>query len=145
MEKKLNTRLKIDCRTFAEWEQANPIAQKGEVMIVESPSRNSTLPSNFLVKIGDGIHNFHDLKYISSLSADVYPWALSPTKPEYSAEEIEKSLGYKPLSSTDISDLNLKVYELIIPMLSSIVGNYATKLYVDEQIKNILDGNEVAY
>lgn len=91
MEKKLNTRIKIDCRTFAEWELANPIAQKGEIMIVESPNiqEDVTLSSNYLIKIGDGVTDFHNLQYISALSADVYPWALESTKPIYTLEEIK--------------------------------------------------------
>lgn len=90
MEKKLNTRLKIDCRTFAEWEQANPIAQKGEIMIVESPTIiGDSTKNEYLMKIGDGVTNFHNLEYISAKSADVYPWALAPEKPKYTASEIE--------------------------------------------------------
>ena len=141
MDKILKGRVKIDCRTILEWEQANPVAQKGEIMIVESSTTGEDSTSNYLVKIGDGVTHFHDLPYISALSADVYPWALSPTKPTYTAAEIETSLGYKPLSSTDITDLNSKVYELIIPMLNTIIDDYATKLYVDQKISEIDIGN----
>lgn len=89
--KELSTRFQADCRTISEWESQNPIAKKGEPMIVEiTPEETSNLnnKSNYLIKIGDGVSTFSELNYISGLSADVYPWALEPNKPSYTADEI---------------------------------------------------------
>lgn len=81
---------KID--TYENWNTNNPVLLKGEIAIVDVPASTDVVQQEpaVLMKIGDGTKQFNDLPWISAKSADVYSWALSPTKPTYQASEIEE-------------------------------------------------------
>lgn len=74
---------KID--TYENWNTNNPVLLKGEIAIVDVPASTNVVQQEpaVLMKIGDGTKQFNDLPWISAKSADVYSWALSPTKPTY--------------------------------------------------------------
>ena len=101
--KNLNTRIALKYDSYANWQQYNPILLKGEIAIATLPEGNSagagepnapgSTPAiqntpNLLIKVGDGVNHYNDLKFVSALAADVYSWAKAATKPTYSAGEI---------------------------------------------------------
>ena len=92
-EKIVNGKILLDYRTYSQWTQDNPSIRKGELIVVEIPMGTNEEGIEqepcYLIKIGDGEKTFNQLPYISALSADVYDWALSPTKPSYNVSEIE--------------------------------------------------------
>lgn len=61
------------------------------------------------MKIGDGTKKFSELPWISAKSADVYSWALAPTKPTYQASEIE---GLDAYISGKVEDTDTQ-YQLV--------------------------------
>lgn len=93
---------KID--TYENWNTNNPVLLKGEIAIVDVPEEPAVL-----MKIGDGTKQFNDLPWISAKSADVYSWALSPTKPTYQASEIE---GLDAYISGKVEDTDTQ-YQLV--------------------------------
>lgn len=92
-EKILNTRLQLKYDTYANWTSANPVLKAGEMAVATVPSGTTgtgmaNLP-NIVLKVGDGVSAYNDLKFVSALAADVYDWAKASSKPEYSYSEIE--------------------------------------------------------
>lgn len=140
--KELYTRFQADCRTISEWEGQNPVAKKGELMIVEiTPEESSTSDekSNYLIKIGDGVSTFSELNYVSGLSADVYPWALEPNKPTYTTDEISGlSTILEGLDNKIIKKENEKTY-IGDAAGTSKIGYYgfATRIRRPEKINGI--------
>ena len=102
--KNLNTRIALKYDSYENWQTHNPILLKGEIAIAElpvsenkpgvgEPNAAGSTPAiqnapNILIKVGDGINPYNDLKFVSALAADVYSWAKAATKPTYSASEI---------------------------------------------------------
>ena len=102
--KNLNTRIALKYDSYKNWTDHNPILLKGEIAIAElpvsenkpgvgEPNAAGSTPAiqnapNILIKVGDGINPYNDLKFVSALAADVYSWAKAATKPTYSASEI---------------------------------------------------------
>lgn len=92
-EKILNSRLKLKCDTFENWQKTN-VAGKGANLILKEGeigicfvSSNGTI-SSVLLKVGDGKNTYADLPWASGLAADVYDWAKAVTKPNYSYNEL---------------------------------------------------------
>ena len=89
--KNLNTRVALKYDSYSNWQTYNPILLKGEVAIAHLPEKsnsdaNGNNPAiqntpNVLIKIGDGVNHYNDLKFLSALAADVYAWAKSPNPP----------------------------------------------------------------
>lgn len=100
---------KID--TYKNWNTNNPVLLKGEIAIVDVPASTDVVQQEpaVLMKIGDGTKQFNDLPWISAKSADVYSWALSPTKPTYQASEIE---GLDAYISGKVEDTDTQ-YQLV--------------------------------
>ena len=97
--KNLNTRIALKYDSYANWQQYNPILLKGEIAIATLPEGNSagagepnapgSTPAiqntpNLLIKVGDGVNHYSDLKFVSALAADVYSWAKAATPPDAS-------------------------------------------------------------
>lgn len=100
---------KID--TYANWTSNNPVLLKGEIAIVDVPASTDVVQQEpaVLMKIGDGTKEFSELPWISAKSADVYSWALAPTKPTYQASEIE---GLDAYISGKVEDTDTQ-YQLV--------------------------------
>ena len=117
--KNLNTRIALKYDSYENWTHHNPILLKGEIAIAElpvsenkpgvgEPNAAGSTPAiqnapNILIKVGDGINPYNDLKFVSALAADVYSWAKAATKPTYSASEIT---GLKDYIGQQIQDTN---------------------------------------
>ena len=117
--KNLNTRIALKYDSYKNWIDHNPILLKGEIAIAElpvsenkpgvgEPNAAGSTPAiqnapNILIKVGDGINPYNDLKFVSALAADVYSWAKAATKPTYSASEIT---GLDNYISQTIQDTN---------------------------------------
>ena len=97
--KNLNTRIALKYDSYENWQHYNPILLKGEVAIAHLPeganqAASETQPAiqntpNILIKVGDGVNHYNDLKFVSALAADVYSWAKAAEKPKYTANEID--------------------------------------------------------
>ena len=117
--KNLNTRIALKYDSYENWQTHNPVLLKGEIAIAElpvsenkpgvgEPNAAGSTPAiqnapNILIKVGDGINKYNNLKFVSALAADVYSWAKAATKPTYSAGEIT---GLKDYIGQQIQDTN---------------------------------------
>lgn len=92
------TNIRLRYGTYTQWMNSRNILLKGEVAVVEFPSYrvidrlSNSIPDNtppaIGLKVGNGVDYFRDLPWIQAISADVYQWAKSPSKPTYNANEI---------------------------------------------------------
>ena len=87
-QKTVYTRISSKYDEYNNWIANNPILLEGEFAIAVDPNNTNNDRPSILVKVGDGIHNYKDLPFISSNALDVPEWAKSNTKPIYTAEEI---------------------------------------------------------
>lgn len=88
--KTFNARFQFKGDTLANWNAANPVLLKNELVIVTVPAEAGAVAQEpaVLFKVGDGTTAFKDLKFSSGIAADVYDWAKAADKPGYSADEI---------------------------------------------------------
>ena len=86
----IKTRIALKYDSLTDWIANDPVLLKGEIAI----AKRIAAGFNVIIKVGDGIHPFTQLKVVSGLAADVYGWAKKAEKPEYTAEEIEGLEGY---------------------------------------------------
>jgi hypothetical protein len=109
--KEFKARLVNKIDTYANWTSNDPVLLKGEIAIVDVPASTDVVQQEpaVLMKIGDGTKKFSELPWISAKSADVYSWALAPTKPTYQASEIE---GLDAYISGKVEDTDTQ-YQLI--------------------------------
>lgn len=109
--KEFKARLVNKIDTYANWTSNNPVLLKGEIAIVDVPASTDVVQQEpaVLMKIGDGTEKFSELPWISAKSADVYSWALAPTKPTYQASEIE---GLDAYISGKVEDTDTQ-YQLV--------------------------------
>lgn len=109
--KEFKARLVNKIDTYANWTSNDPVLLKGEIAIVDVPASTDVVQQEpaVLMKIGDGTKNFSKLPWISAKSADVYSWALAPTKPTYQASEIE---GLDAYISGKVKDTDTQ-YQLV--------------------------------
>lgn len=109
--KEFKARLVNKIDTYANWTSNNPVLLKGEIAIVDVPASTDVVQQEpaVLMKIGDGTKKFSELPWISAKSADVYSWALAPTKPTYQASEIE---GLDAYISGKVEDTDTQ-YQLV--------------------------------
>lgn len=94
----LETRIQLRYGTYSQWMNSNTILMLGEAAICSFPEdrtidslSNSTpshTPPAIGIKIGDGHSYFYELPWVQAIAADVYNWAKTSTKPQYSAAEI---------------------------------------------------------
>lgn len=109
--KEFKARLVNKIDTYANWTSNDPVLLKGEIAIVDVPASIDVVQQEpaVLMKIGDGTKKFSELSWISAKSADVYSWALAPTKPTYQASEIE---GLDAYISGKVKDTDTQ-YQLV--------------------------------
>lgn len=109
--KEFKARLVNKIDTYANWTSNDPVLLKGEIAIVDVPASTDVVQQEpaVLMKIGDGTKKFSELPWISAKSADVYSWALAPTKPTYQASEIE---GLDAYISGKVKDTDTQ-YQLV--------------------------------
>lgn len=109
--KEFKARLVNKIDTYANWTSNDPVLLKGEIAIVDVPTSTDVVQQEpaVLMKIGDGTKKFSELPWISAKSADVYSWALAPTKPTYQASEIE---GLDAYISEKVEDTDTQ-YQLV--------------------------------
>ena len=105
LTKILNTRLQLKYDTYANWKSNNPKLLKGEIAIATIDTNEDGVQNapSILIKVGDGVHQYTDLKFISGEAADVYGWAKAATKPSYKADEIGELSDFiaKEIQDTD--------------------------------------------
>lgn len=66
----LKTKIKNKIDVLSSWEEANPLLLKGEIAFVYHFNDDPLDALDFRLKVGDGIHNFTDLPYVSQHYAD---------------------------------------------------------------------------
>lgn len=96
INKVFQTRIQLKYDTYANWSANNPILKAGEMAIatVAAGEQAMTNLPNIVLKVGDGVSHYNDLKFVSALAADVHEWAKAGTKPVYKAEEITGLADY---------------------------------------------------
>lgn len=94
-EKILNTRILLKYDTYANWSTNNPVLKAGEMAIATVANNENNAAAtgftnlpNVVIKIGDGVNHYNDLKFVSALAADVHGWAKAANKPSYTYTEI---------------------------------------------------------
>lgn len=95
--KVFQTRIQLKYDTYANWSANNPILKAGEMAIATvAAGEQSTMANlpNVVLKVGDGVHNYNQLKFVSALAADVHEWAKADKKPAYTASEITGLADY---------------------------------------------------
>ena len=109
--KTLNTRLQLKYDTYENWTKNNPTLLAGEIAITTIPSATGDVKQapSVLMKVGDGVNTYQDLKYVSGLAANVSAWALAETKPTYAASEIT---GLEDFINGEIQDTNT-TYQIV--------------------------------
>ena len=104
--KTFDTRIRLKYDSNDNWENNNPVLLEGEIALttinVAEPGTVNNIPA-VMMKCGDGVHTYKQLDFISGKAADVYSWALAPTKPTYDASEIS---GLSDYISGEIQDSN---------------------------------------
>ena len=97
INKVFQTRIQLKYDTYANWSANNPVLKAGEMAIatVAAGERQemANLP-NIVLKVGDGVHHYNELKFVSALAADVHEWAKADKKPVYTASEITGLADY---------------------------------------------------
>lgn len=90
--KVLNTRIQLKYDTLANWVAHKSIVPlAGELCICYVPAittGTTQVAPTVLFKVGDGTKTWENLPWASGRAADVYDWAKTATKPDYSASEI---------------------------------------------------------
>lgn len=87
-EKKIETRIISRNDTLENWNDSTLILKKGEIALayIEKEEVNTdangnkvtTVVPTYLMKIGDDVHSFKDLKWLAAPASDVYAWAKNP-------------------------------------------------------------------
>lgn len=100
----LPTTIQLRYDTYENWMNSSRILKTGEIAIATfSRARTINYMSNSLpdntppavgIKVGDGYKYFFQLPWLQGIAADVYQWAKTPTKPTYSATEINGLQDY---------------------------------------------------
>lgn len=87
----LNMRICSKTDSYQNWTDGNVTPLNGEICVVVIPAAVGAVVQapTTMIKVGDGVTPFNDLKFIGSLAADVYDWAKGKDKPAYSASEID--------------------------------------------------------
>ena len=83
----IKSQLSLRYDTYANWVEKDPVLLAGELAVVVVPAAVAKEPT-ILFKTGDGSSKFSQLQFVAGLAADVYDWAKSESKPDYSVNEI---------------------------------------------------------
>lgn len=75
--KTLNTRIILKNDDLAKWSTSSLILEKGEIALaaITSNTTGDVVTPTYLMKVGDGVNTFANLKWIGAQAADVYNWA----------------------------------------------------------------------
>lgn len=124
-ENVLETRILLRYGTYSQWMNSDVILKLGEAAIAAFPRErvietisNATpenTPPAIGIKIGDGVHYFHELPWVQAIAADVFTWAKQSTKPIYTAQEIQGLQSFvEGLVSGDV-DVTIapRIYQLV--------------------------------
>lgn len=94
-EQSLQARICSKYDTYENWSNMNTtgrggnlVLKRGEIGVCSVPNEADPASPTLLFKIGDGTTIFANLPWASGLSADVYDWAKTETKPTYTAAEV---------------------------------------------------------
>ena len=100
-----NSRIRAKYDTYANWTANDPTPLSGELCVVVVPAESGAVVQEpaLLIKVGDGVHPFSGLPFVSAIAADVHDWAKAAVKPTYSAAEIA---GLADYISGEIEDTN---------------------------------------
>lgn len=106
-----NVRLQLKYDTLANWTSNNPILLAGEIAVTTVPAASGDVKQapSVLMKVGDGVNHYNDLKFMSGLAANVHSWALEATKPVYAATEIT---GLEDFVNSTVVDTNTS-YQIV--------------------------------
>ena len=90
MAKTLQVKICNRIDSYENWMAQDPILLQGEIAICTVTANNNQTqsPPATLMKVGTGDKKFSELNWIQSIASDIYEWAKSSTKPNYSASEI---------------------------------------------------------
>ena len=97
INKVFQTRIQLKYDTYANWSANNPVLKAGEMAIATVAAgerKDMTNLPNIVLKVGDGVHKYNELKFVSALAADVHEWAKADKKPVYAASEITGLADY---------------------------------------------------
>ena len=131
----LNTRIQLKYDLYSNWATKNPVLLAGEVALAYIPTDSSlnvgqnvagTTPPQVLIKVGDGVSNYNDLKYVSAMAADV----LAACKSEE---------GLKAFINDVIADAGIATNEAM-ESLAGRVGAVETKAQANETAIGVLNG-----
>lgn len=117
-EKMLKTRIQLKYDSYSNWTSNNPVLKIGEAAVATIPAGTTTSPAmanlpNVVIKIGDGVSHYNDLKFVSALAADVHSWAKAADKPTYGYNEITGLEDYiKQVASATVVDTDTQ-YNLV--------------------------------
>ena len=106
-----NVRIQLKYDTITNWTTNNPVLLEGEIAITSIPSAQGDVKQapSILMKVGDGVTAYNDLKFVSGLAANVHNWALADVKPTYTATEIT---GLEDFVNDTVQDTNT-TYKLV--------------------------------
>lgn len=141
-DKTLNVRLKLKYDSYENWSTNNPVLLAGEVALVYIPTDKKVenvnghevagdQPPHILMKVGDGVNKFSDLKYVSGLAADVNSYA------KLSGSAFETQI--KQLAKAEVS-ADLQGNSDAISALEKLVGSES----VSKQIADAITALELA-
>lgn len=135
--KVFQTRIQLKYDTYANWTAKNPVLLAGEMAIATIASGstqevNSVKAPQVIIKIGDGVTNYNDLKFVSALAADVHEWA--------KAEKLDfkKIEGLTNFISENERDTEYRIVKVPASTDSSVNTTYQYKL----QSKGYNEGDE---
>lgn len=137
----IQTRIALKYDTFENWTTLNPILLEGEVAFatvsVDSVAGYKNQP-NIIIKVGDGVNHFNNLKTVSALAADVHTWAKNAEKPKYDANEIA-------YSDDKFVSANLQgVIAEIAAELENLTGGSSSAGSISSQITKAIEALDVA-
>lgn len=75
--------------TEERWSNSSVILKKGEIALSLNESSNT-----YSIKVGDNVHRWSELPFVTANSKDVSEWAKQTTKPEYTYDEISGLVDY---------------------------------------------------
>lgn len=71
-EKNFTARINLKYDLYSNWSDNNPILNAGEVALAYIPNdENNATPPQVMIKVGDGVHHYNDLRYVSASADDV--------------------------------------------------------------------------
>lgn len=117
---KTNTTMKVHHHSPAEWQTLNEVLAQGEYGLEDG---------TFLLKIGDGVTHWNDLRYLNKLDASYFKY--------YSDGTVTFSNAFQAILNNFIERNNAIVPSLVITGTPSADNEAVTKAYVDQVISSV--------